>query len=146
MGRYVTLLLRVSIGIGFLSAVADRFGFWGPPGGHAVAWGNWNHFTQYVSTLTFGTNDAMVEILGISSTLLEIILGILLIIGYKIKQVAFLSGILLFLFALAMSINTSIKYALDASVYVAAFGAFLLAVHPQSKWCIDNLKKGTSSY
>lgn len=141
MERYVTLPLRLSIGIGFLSAVADRLGFWGPPGGFAVAWGDWDHFIRYVSTLTFETNGAVAEILGISSTLLETILGILLIIGFKIKQTAFLSGILLLLFALAMTINTSIKYALDASVYVAAFGAFLLALHPQSKWCVDNLKK-----
>jgi hypothetical protein len=31
--------LRVTIAAGFLSAVADRFGLWGPPGAANIDWG-----------------------------------------------------------------------------------------------------------
>jgi len=34
------LIIRYTLAITFLSAVADRFGFWGSPGEANVAWGN----------------------------------------------------------------------------------------------------------
>lgn len=121
--------------------MADRFGLWGPPGSYRVAWGNWHHFIRYVSVLTSGVRGPLLELLGIASTLLEIILGVFLLAGFKIKTVSLLSGILLLLFALGMSFNTGIKSAWDASVYAAAFGALLLSLHPKSKWSLDNLKR-----
>src|SRR5204863_8325968 len=38
-----TLLLRIAIALAFLSAVADRFGLWGPPGKQGVSWGDLAH-------------------------------------------------------------------------------------------------------
>ena len=35
---------RLALAAGFLSAVADRFGLWGPPGAPNVAWGEWQPF------------------------------------------------------------------------------------------------------
>jgi len=135
----IILLLRIALGIGFLSAVADRFGFWGMHGEAAVAWGNWENFIQYVSKLNFGASGTIANVLGIIGTILEIVFGILLIIGFKLKYVAFFSGMLLLLFALEMSINTHLKLALDASVFSASFGAFLLSIQPVGKWSIDYL-------
>ena len=43
--------LRIALAAGFLSAVADRFGLWGPPGTPGVAWGNWSEFLDYVAAL-----------------------------------------------------------------------------------------------
>lgn len=57
MKSYLTLLLRIVLGRGFLSAVADRFGFWRQPGDIAVAWGNWENFIAYTSKLNFGVPD-----------------------------------------------------------------------------------------
>ena len=45
--------LRVSIAVGFLSAVADRFGLWGPPGTPGVSWGAWEPFLTYVAKLNW---------------------------------------------------------------------------------------------
>jgi uncharacterized membrane protein YphA (DoxX/SURF4 family) len=139
MKNLIILLLRIALGIGFLSAVADRFGFWGAPGEPAVAWGNWENFIQYVGKLNFGASGAIANALGIIGTVLEIAFGILLIIGFKIKYIASFSGILLLIFALEMSINTHLKSALDASVFAASFAAFLLSIQPAAKWSIDNL-------
>ena len=44
---YATLLLRIGIGVGFLSAVADRFGLWGAFGQPNVDWGNFSRFLEY---------------------------------------------------------------------------------------------------
>jgi len=33
-----------------LSAVADRFGLWGPPRAANVSWGDWPHFVAYTAT------------------------------------------------------------------------------------------------
>ena len=139
MKNIIILLLRIALGIGFLSAVADRFGYWGLPGESGVAWGNWGNFVQYVVKLNFGASSAFANLLAIIATALEIAFGILLIIGFKIKYIAFSSGILLLIFALEMSINTHLKSALDASVFAASFGAFLLSVQPEGKWSIDHL-------
>ncbi|HET7115391.1 MAG TPA: DoxX protein [Hanamia sp.] len=139
MKNIIILLLRIALGIGFLSAVADRFGFWGAPGEAAVAWGNWENFIQYVGKLNFGASGTIANVLGIIGTILEIAFGILLIIGFKLKSIAFFSGILLLVFALEMSINTHLKSALDASVFSASFGAFLLSIQPIGRWSIDYL-------
>ena len=43
---YATLLLRIGIGVGFLSAVADRFGLWERLGNRmssgGISHGSWN--------------------------------------------------------------------------------------------------------
>lgn len=139
MKNYIILLLRIALGLGFLSAVADRFGYWGAPGEVGVAWGSWENFIKYTSTLNFGASETISRVLGLFATILEMIFGLLLIVGFKIRYVASFSGVLLLIFALAMSLNTHFKYALDYSVFVAAFSAFLLAAQPVSKWSIDNI-------
>lgn len=141
MKNTVALLLRIALGIGFLSAVADRFGYWGPPGEAGVVWGDWGNFIKYTGELNFGVSGIVANALGAIATLLEVVLGILLLIGLKIKYTAFLSGILLLLFALEMSINSHLKSPLDGSVFVASFAAFLLAMQPVNKWSIDSLLK-----
>lgn len=127
----------MALGASFLSAVADRLGFWGAPGDKNVAWGNWTNFLDYTGMLSFGTSDTIINIMGYSASFLEVLLGILLIIGYKIKAAAFASGILLLLFATAMAFNLGIKAALDYSVFSAAFGAFLLGTQVRYNWSLD---------
>jgi putative oxidoreductase len=137
MKNTVTLLLRLALGIAFISAVADRLGYWGKPGDAGVAWGNWDNFVAYTATLNFGAPKPLANLLGIIGTTAEVILGLLLIIGYKLKYTATLSGVLLLIFALLMCINTHVKGALDYSVFTASFAAFLLAQQPAGKWSID---------
>lgn len=141
MKNTVILLLRIALGISFLSAVADRLGLWGPPGSAVATWGNWDNFLSYTSMLTFGITGILLKILAIAATVLEGIFGVFLIIGYKTKQTAYASGLLLLLFAIGMAFNTHIKYVLDYSVLSACFGAFLLAYQPVGKWSVDYLRK-----
>jgi len=139
MKDYFIFLLRIALGIGFLSAVADRMGYWGQPGDLAVTWGNWENFVLYTSKLNFGINQHAANILGLLATISELILGMLLVLGIRVKYTSLCSGVLLLIFALFMSFNTHVKYALDYSVFVAAFGAFLLSTAPKNKWSIDRI-------
>ncbi|MGN7824436.1 DoxX family membrane protein [Chitinophaga sp. 22536] len=116
--------LRIALSAGFLSAVADRFGLWGAA--HS-AWGNWDKFLQYTATLLPGIPAPLVSIAAAVATALELLFGILLLAGFKTRLVAQGSGILLILFALAMTFSKSIKAPLDFSVFSAAAAAFALA-------------------
>jgi putative oxidoreductase len=123
--------LRVALAAGFLSAVADRFGLWGPLGAPNVAWGAWQPFIDYVAKLIAKLNwfapPASIPILAWTSTVAEVILAIGLLIGWQLRWFAFAAGLLLLSFAITMTLALGVKAPLDFSVFAAAGGAFLLA-------------------
>ena len=127
--KYVILFLRISIAIAFISAVADRLGFWPK---EVSVWGNWEAFTSYTQILNPWMPSVLIPGIAIIVSVLEIALAILLLIGYKTKMVALISGGLILLFALSMLFTTGIKPALDYSVLTAAaacFGLYSLTNH-----------------
>lgn len=137
--KIIKLFLRLSIGIGFLSAVADRFGFWSK---EVSAWGNWNNFLAYTQSLNPLIPQSFIPFIGWASTILEIGFGVGLIIGFKTSLVAKLSGWLLLIFALAMAFTRGIKAPLDYSVFAASAGAFGLSLLKEKFLEIDQLWKG----
>ena len=134
------LYLRLALGIAFLSAVADRFGLWGPPGGHNVAWGDFARFTQYTAKVNPWAPAALVQVLAWTATVSETLLGALLVVGVRIRLSAVASGVLLSLFAIGMTMGTGVKTALDASVFSAAAAAFGLALLGPDPWSVDGLR------
>ena len=120
--------VRLALAIGFLSAVADRFGLWGPPGAAGVAWGSWPRFVAYVAKLNWFAPLVFVPILAWVSTFAEVGLAIGLLVGWRLRWFAFGSGLLLLVFALTMTLALGIKAPLDYSVFAASAGAFVLAV------------------
>ena len=48
---FSSVFLRCALGLGFLSAVADRLGLWGPFGQPNVEWDNFSRFLEYTQTL-----------------------------------------------------------------------------------------------
>lgn len=135
--RGATLYLRVALGTAFLSAVADRFGLWGPPGAAGVAWGNFANFLDYTGSLVpFLHRDAVVAV-GWAVTIAEVGLGIALLLGWKIRASAGASGVLLLSFAAAMMLGDGVKAPFDASVLSASAGALLLSAYPDSMWSLD---------
>jgi uncharacterized membrane protein YphA (DoxX/SURF4 family) len=141
---FATVYLRIGLGVAFLSAVADRFGWLGAPGTPNVSWGNFENFLKYTATLTPFVPGELTPLAGWVSTIAEIGLGIALILGIRIREAAFLSGILLFFFALGITVGTGFKRALDFSVFAASAGAFLLAAYPNSPLSVDALLKRVS--
>jgi thiosulfate dehydrogenase (quinone) large subunit len=132
-----TVFLRLALGLAFLSAVADRFGLWGPAGTRNVAWGDFAHFTQYTGQLNPWAPVALIPTLAWVSTGAELVLGAALILGLFTRWAALLSGILLLLFAGGMSRGTGLKSALDASVFSAAAAAFALVILGAGPWSVD---------
>lgn len=121
--KLIRLFLRLSIAAGFLSAVADRFGWWD----YHLAWGNWQNFIEYVQLLLQWMPKTLIQPIAVLATAAEIILGILLIIGWKVNLTAKLSGLLLLIFGIAMWTSIGIKTVFDASVFAAAGAAFGLS-------------------
>ena len=83
---YATLLLRIGLGVGFLSAVADRLGLWGAFGQPNVEWGNFSRFLEYTHTLNWYLPAGMILPLGIIATGAEILFGLLLLVGWRTRD------------------------------------------------------------
>ncbi|QAA82395.1 DoxX family membrane protein [Aequorivita sp. H23M31] len=131
MRKAIKLFLRLALAAGFLSAVADRFGFWPD---NVSAWGNWESFLQYTATINPWFPSSAIPALAIIATCAEIIFAIFLIIGFKTKLFANLSGLLLLIFALSMSFSIGIKPVFDYSVFIASAGAFALGAMKEKFW------------
>lgn len=136
--KTIKLFLRFVISMGFLSAVADRFGWWGTENS---VWGSWKSFLEYTQSINPWVPNAAIPWVGIVATAAEIILAVFLLIGFKTESSARLSGWLLLIFALAMSFSTGIKSALDFSVFSASAGAFALGTLKEKYLEIDTLLK-----
>jgi thiosulfate dehydrogenase (quinone) large subunit len=132
-----TVFLRFGLAVGFLSAVADRLGMWGPYGRPTVAWGDMEHFFPYVEKLNPWFPSAVIPAVGWIATIGEFTLGILLLVGMQTRLAARLSGWLLLAFGLGMTAGTGVKTALNASVFAASGGAFLLATARGYGWSVD---------
>jgi uncharacterized membrane protein YphA (DoxX/SURF4 family) len=136
--RLLPVFLRLSLASAFFSAVADRFGWWGPPGAPGVAWGSIPRFMEYAARINPEAPAALVPALGWTATGLEILCGAALLLGFKTRVAAGTGGILLLLFALGMAFGTGIKSPLDASVFTASAASFALAVLGPGRWSIDS--------
>lgn len=124
---YFSLFARFAIALGFLSAVADRFGLWTPLLGNGnVVWGNMESFTAYTGVLLPWVPKFLLPLFAWTATIAEIVLGVLLLIGFQKRLVALLSGILLLAFAFSMLFSLNVKAPLDYSVFAAAACALLL--------------------
>ena len=134
-----SVFLRLALGISFLSAVADRFGLWGAYGQPNVAWGNYARFVAYTAKLNWFLPAGTIAALANLSTAAETLFGLLLVLGWKTRITALLSGVLLTTFALAMTMALGVKAPLDLSVFSAAGGALLLATSANFPFSLDQL-------
>jgi uncharacterized membrane protein YphA (DoxX/SURF4 family) len=140
--KFSSIFLRLALGSSFLSAVADRFGLWGAYGHSNVAWGNYARFVDYTAKLNWFLPAAMIPVLAAIATAAETLFGLLLVLGWKTRITALLSGVLLTSFALTMTMALGIKAPLDLSVFSAAGGALLLATCANFPFSLDELLRG----
>jgi putative oxidoreductase len=136
---FAILLLRFATAANFLSPVADRFGLWGNAGELGVAWGNWGNFVAYAGKVNSFAPASLIPTLAIAATVLEIVLPIMLIIGFRTRIAAAGSALLTLSFALAMMYSFGIKAPLDYAVFVDFTSAFLLATADRYRWSLDEL-------
>lgn len=130
---YAVFLLRIALSAGFLSAVLSRLGYWG------IYSSNWQKFLAYAEEVNSFAPKSFVPAIAVTSTILETVLAILLLIGYKTRIAAVGASLLTFLFALAMTYSFGLKDPLDYSVFVFSMGAFLLSTMENYKWSLDEI-------
>src|SRR4051794_37261933 len=95
---FISVFLRYALALGFLSAVADRFGLWGSFGQPNVSWGNFSRFLEYTHRLNWYWPAGMILPLGVIATGAELLFGLLLLVGWHTRITALLSGFLLMFF------------------------------------------------
>ena len=131
------LMLRLSIGIGFILPVMDRLGCFGVYGEANVAWGSWAVFVAYTHQLMPYVNEYVASFCGFVATVLEVVCGILLIVGYKVRYTAIASACLTLVFALSMLFFLHFKAPFSYSVFVVSFSSLLLSTFSHYPWSMD---------
>jgi len=131
------LLLRFSLGIGFLLPVLDRLGYFGKAGTQNVFWGDWTNFAAYTNLLMPYLNLQVASFFSFVATVMEVVFGILLIIGYKIRLAAYGSFMLTLIFAFSMMFFLHFRAPFNSSVFVVSFSSLLLASLPTFRWSVD---------
>jgi len=123
MERWAIRYTRIALGAAFLSGIASRFGLWGKD----VGYGNFANFVSYTAEVNAFMPASTIPFLAWAATAAELVLGIALLIGFRLRWAALGSALLLLLFATAMAISLGIKSPLDYSVFSASAAALLLA-------------------
>ena len=139
LGGLSSVFLRCALGLGFLSAVADRFGLWGAFGQPNVEWGTFSRFLEYTHTLNWYVPVALIPALGVIATGAETLLGLLLLVGWHTRATALLSGLLLLSFGVAMTLALGVKAPLNFAVFTGVGGALLLASGERFPFSVDAL-------
>lgn len=131
------LFARAALAAAFASAVADRFGWWGPPGAQSVAWGDWSSFVTYTGVLTWYLPDGLAPVSAVGATAAEVVLAAWLSLGVRIREAGIASAALLLVFGISMTGAHGVKAALDYSVFSACAAALLLAAKERNNETVD---------
>ncbi|MFC0541651.1 cupin domain-containing protein [Kutzneria chonburiensis] len=132
-----TVFARLALAAGFLSAVADRFGIWGPPHTGAVGWGDFATYTAYTHTLSPYLPDMFQGAAAWAATAAETVLGLTLLAGILVRWSALAATALLLGFALSMGLFLGWEAPLSNSVPAAAAAALLLALAPVDRFAFS---------
>lgn len=124
--RIVRIASRVSLAAGFLSAVADRFGWWEPFG--QGSWGSMDRFAEYAHQLVPFASGWSLTVIVWGSTATEATLGVLLLVGWRPRLVGAATCLVLMVFGTAMAISLGPESPLSYSVFSAASAAAAYAV------------------
>jgi len=129
---------RAALGITFLLSILDRLGLYGNPGERGVSWGTFERFLHYTGSVNAFAPALMIPFLGTAATVIELLLGVMLVLGLWLRWTAFGTAGLLFLYGAAMAISLGIKAPFDYSVFSAMCCALLLGLTGSNRWTIDS--------
>ena len=124
--RIVRIALRLSLAAGFLSAVADRFGWWQAFG--QGSWGNMSAFADYTHQLIPFASGWVLTVIVWAATATETTLGVLLLVGRWPKLVGMATCLVLIVFGTAMAVSLGAESPLSYSVFAAASAAAAYAI------------------
>ena len=124
--RVVRIALRLSLAAGFLSAVADRFGWWEPFG--QGSWGSMGAFADYAHQLVPFASGWLLTVIVWAVTATEATLGVLLLTGSQPKLVGAATCLVLTAFGTLMAVSLGMESSLSYSVFSAASAAAAYAI------------------
>jgi hypothetical protein len=116
----------VSLAAAFLSAIADRFGWWAPFG--QGNWGSMGFFADYTHQLVPFASGWFLTVIVCGSTATEASLGVLLLVGWRPRLVGTATCLVLIVFGIAMAVSLGIEAPLSYSVFSAASAAAAYAI------------------
>jgi uncharacterized membrane protein YphA (DoxX/SURF4 family) len=122
----VQIALRISLAAAFLSAIADRFGWWAPFG--QGAWGSMEAFADYAHQLVPFASGWFLNVIVWGATVTEASLGALLLLGWRPKLVGAVTCLVLIVFGIAMAVSLGMEAPLSYSVFSAASAAAAYAI------------------
>jgi uncharacterized membrane protein YphA (DoxX/SURF4 family) len=131
------IFLRVSLAIIYFWAVMDRLGWLGAASSGKVVWGNWASFAAYTHSLLPFLTNSLANVAAVISTVVEVALGILLVVGFRLRWTATGSAVLTTIFALCMAISLGGRAPLNYPVIVFIPASLLLASLPGYRWSLD---------
>src|SRR5690349_12246621 len=117
LSSFAQLYLRIAIGTSYLVFGLDRLGVFGKPGEKNISWGDWEHFLKYATEVMQFLPHSMITVFAVIATAIEIISGVLLLIGKWTRIAAVASGLLALLYAASMTISFGIVSPLSYSVF-----------------------------
>ncbi len=124
--QIVPVALRLSLAAAFLSAVADRFGWWKPFG--QGSWGSMSAFADYTHQLVPFAAGWLLHVIVWTATGTEATLGVLLLTGWRPKVVGAATCLVLIVFGIAMAVSLGVETPLSYSVFSAASAAAAYAI------------------
>jgi uncharacterized membrane protein YphA (DoxX/SURF4 family) len=122
----VRIALRVSLAAAFLSAVADRLGWWAAFG--QGSWGSMGAFADYTHQLVPFASGWLLTVIVWAATVTEATLGVLLLTGWRPKLVGAATCLVLITFGTAMAVSLGMESPLNYSVFSAASAAAAYAI------------------
>ena len=122
--RWINTIGRLVIASAFLLALWNRFD-------------DFNGFIRYTGVVNSFMPQAIIPGLAVMASIMEIACCALMFVGLKIRFAAAASGLLLFLFATAMTISGLEQF--TWAVYVLATGGWMLATVDASMLSLDAL-------
>jgi thiosulfate dehydrogenase (quinone) large subunit len=133
--KFAVLSTRFGLASTFIAGVADRFGAWGRPGAPHVSWGDMQHFASRIQAIVPQAPAALALVLAWLATVLDSALGLGLLIGLRTRTMAFASGVVFLVQALAMAVSPGGLHAtLAGGLLAMAGGSMLLAAVSDDTW------------
>lgn len=137
--RWIAATLRLFIGFSFVVPVCDRLGFLGRPGSPGVAWGDFHHFILYTGQVNSSLPSSLIPALATLETVIEGLLGIAMLFGWRTRITVWGSTLLLFAFFAAMTVSLGFASQFPYGVLVMATGGWLLAESDSSLFSLDRV-------
>jgi len=127
--RWGLILLRLMLGVAFLSGIASRFGLYGKN----IGYGNYANYIKYAGEVNSFMPRWSIPYLANAATVAELSFGVSLVFGLWLRWAAYGSAALLAMFGIAMAISFGLVSPLDYSVFSDCAGALVVAIFEERR-------------